>query len=169
MPRRPAGAGLTQTCATASPAPADRNAARRVLTPRSRVTELAPPAVRNAHMAVTELIEPLVDRAGQDVVLPRRQEHQAVQIAVDLHRVGVTAQSHIAQSELLQVQTRARADGELVETDDLMAWSSLYCRYRSLTRSEDPYPLQGTWSQPTVSCATPPLTAHRRRAAPDPS
>ena len=25
------------------------------------------------------------------------------------------------------------ADGELVETDDLMAWSSLYCRHRSLT------------------------------------
>ncbi len=59
-------------------------------------------------MAGTELVEPLVDRAGQDVVLTRRHEPQALEIAVDFHLVGVASQRHIPEPQPPHVQARAR-------------------------------------------------------------
>jgi hypothetical protein len=43
--------------------------------------------------------------------------------------VGAGELHLLAATDALQSLT----GGNLVETDDLIAWSSLYCRYRSLT------------------------------------
>jgi hypothetical protein len=52
----------------------------------------------------------------------------------DGHRADLREERYGASSDqMLQVPAFRDADGSLVETDDLMAWSSLHCRYRALT------------------------------------
>jgi hypothetical protein len=66
-------------------------------------------------------------------VLVRRQVTvvELQEMRADLHafeeRYGVPSE------QMLEVAAFRDAEGNLVETDDLMTWSSLYARYRSLT------------------------------------